>query len=240
LIDKFRKTTLFLFLIFLSLYLLACQKGSSLKHLSPIQPPATLTKEITIDRESSPPEMTMKKENITVTISYWRRYDLNRKYNRDSMTSPFYFEEAWHQGDKVDVFEVTIKNDRTAPILFDVTECLVIDQGENEYYALTYDDNRKRLEYKKGHDITIENGLKRAKQILLETNVADEEIEPGETVKGFVPFRQVKSIAKDLIVRIQLETVPEKRAERYKKVLFEFPFVHDLGIRVAQPATMRF
>lgn len=239
-VAQFKKTILFLLLITFSFYIVACQKGAVLKHQSPVQPLSTLPKEVTLNTEPRHPELKMTKDNITVTAAYWRRYDLDREYNRASMTSPFYYEEAWHQGEKVDVFYVTITNNRKAPILFDVTECKIVDQRETEYSALTYEENRKRLEYKKGHDITVENGLKKAKEILLEMSVADGEIDPGETVEGFVPFRQVKSNAEELDVQIVLEETPEKAMERYKKVVFGFPFVHDRAIRMAQPAVMRF
>jgi len=225
----------------------ACQ-GKSMKHLPPIHPPSTLSEEITLNAEAKPSELSMTKDNITVTAAYWRRYDLNRNYNRDSMTSPFYYEEAWKQGEKVDVFYVTITNNRKAPILFDVNACkivgIMIDQRgieyKSEYNGLSYEENRKRLEYKKGHDITIENGLKKAKEILLEMSVADEEIDPGEKVEGFIPFRQVLPNIEILDVQILIEEVPEKAMERYKKVVFNFPFVHELAIGIAQPAAMRF
>jgi hypothetical protein len=196
--------------------------------------------ETVLDTESRRPTLRMKKENITATASYWRRYDLDRNFNRGSMTSPFFYEEAWHQGEKLDVFYITITNERKTPILIDVTSCKIVDQRDTEYSGLSYEENRKRLEYKKGHDITIENGLKKSKEILLEMNVADGEIDPGETVEGFLPFRQVKSNSEGLQVRIIIEETPEKAMERYKEVTFNFSFVHDKGIRIAQPATMRF
>lgn len=318
-IAQFKKASLFLLLITFSFYILACQKGVTLKHQAPIKPPSpfvsvsktgtvkvkvllpggspskntkvkvfspkgslfkegqtnekgefTITpeekqagewkavvinkegdrfpkefeigakKEIALNLEAKYPELKMTEDNITITIAYWRKYALDRKYNRGSMTSPFYYEGAWHQGEKLDVFYVTITNNRKTPTLLDVTDCMIVDQRESEYSALSYEENRKRLEYKKGHDITIENGLKKSKQILLQMSVADEEIEPGETVEGFLPFRQVKSIAKELDVKIILEKTPEKAMERYKQITFNFPFIHDKGIRTAQPATMRF
>lgn len=197
-------------------------------------------KDIVLNMESARPKLKMTKENVTVTISYWRKYDLDRKYNRGSMTSPFYYEDAWKQGEKLDVFYVTITNNRKTPILFEVTNCQIVDQRDSEYSALSYEENRKRLEYKKGHDITIENGLKKSREILLQMSVADEEIDPGETVEGFIPFRQVKSNAEELDVQILVEETPEKAMERYRELVFHFPFVHDQGIRIAQPGTMRF
>ena len=238
-ITKFKETILFLLLMSFGLYMFACQ-GTTLKRLPPIQPPTTLPEEITLNVEAKHPELTMTKDNITVTVAYWRRYDLDRKYNVGSMTSPFYYEEAWHQGIKVDVFYVTITNNRTTPLSFYVTDCEIVDHRKDIYGALSYVENRKRLETKKGHDIMIENGLKKAKEILLEMSVADEKIDPDETVAGFIPFRQVKSLAKGLDVKIPIEKSPEKAMERYKKAAFSFPFVHDLSIRTAQPATMRF
>jgi len=223
-----------------SFYMFACHQGTALKNLSPIQPPATLSNDITLTKKPERPELTMTKNDITMTISYWRRYDLNLKFNRGSTTSPFYYEEAWHQGDKVDVFYVTIKNNRKAPILFDVTNCKIVDQDKNEFGALSYEDNRKRLEYKKGHDVMIENGLEESKKILLEMSVADGKIDPGETVEGFLPFRQVKHRTKEFNVDIPIEMVPEKALARYKKIVFSFPFVHNLAIRMAQPSTIRF
>lgn len=227
-------------LVSFSCYIFACQTGKSLRSLSPIQPPPTLSEEFTLNQDAKPPEVSMTKNDITVTAAYWRRYDLNRNYNRSSMTSPFYYQEAWHQGEKVDVFYVTITNNRKVPILFDVTACKIVDQRESEYRALNYRENRKRLEFKKGHDLMIENGLKESKKILLQMSVADGEIDPDETVQGYIPFRQVKSNAVELQVQIPVETTPEKVSERYKKVPFNFQFIHNKAIRIAQPATMRF
>ena len=57
----------------------------------------------------------MTKDNITVQIVYWRRADLDRKYNRGNAFSPFYETEALHQGDKTDVFYVKVTNNAAHP-----------------------------------------------------------------------------------------------------------------------------
>ena len=65
------------------------------------------------DVQARQPILTKTEDGITVSIAYWRRPDLDRKYNRGNAFSPFYETEALHQGDKTDVFYVKITNNRS-------------------------------------------------------------------------------------------------------------------------------
>ena len=56
--------------------------------------------------------ITATKDDIEFSIIYWRSADLDFKYNRGNICSPFYEREAAHQGDKTDVFYVKITNIR--------------------------------------------------------------------------------------------------------------------------------
>ena len=97
--------------------------------------------------QSKQPILTKTQDGITVSIAYWRRPDLDMKYNRGNAFSPFYETEALHQGDKTDVFYVKITNNRNENIIFDVKKCQIIDQGENIYHGLNYKDLDERLLY---------------------------------------------------------------------------------------------
>lgn len=195
--------------------------------------------------------LTKTQDGITVSICYWRRADLDRKYNRGNAFSPFYETEALKQGDKTDVFYVQITNNRTEHILFDVKKCTVVDQGENVYQGLDYDDLRVRFSYmSRASGLYVTNGLEKAREILLEKRMPSVErkvgahpvgVEPGKSVEGFVPFTQVKRNAVELTVILPIEKAPpSKGAQRYQTVEFKFPFTHDRGIRVSQPAPQRY
>ena len=184
---------------------------------------------------------TISKEDVVITAQYWRGYDLDFQFNRGNMKSPFYYEGAWHQSEKVDVFWVTIENKRKNPIVFNVKKCDIIDNREDEYQALSYDENVKRLLYKAGRTKDIDNGLKKSREILLEMQAPTGEIPPGKKIEGYIPFYQLKRLAESLTVTIPIELAPPKGTiERYKMVNFNFVFAHSPTIRDAQPATIKF
>ena len=201
--------------------------------------------------QSRQPILTRSKDGITVSIAYWRRPDLDRKYNRGNAFSPFYETEALHQGDKTDVFYVKITNNRSENIIFDVKKCTIVDQGENVYGGMDYDDLKERFTYMaRATGLYVTNGLETARRILIEKRMPIVEkqvgtrrtgVPPGESSEGFLPFVQTKLNALELKVILPIEKAPPPgAAQRYQTIEFEFPFTHDRGIRVAQPSPKRY
>ncbi len=245
-------------LLVLILLVAGCAAGTSLKNLPAVQPAETLPEDIVLEEPDSaafkirPPTgrvLSMTKDNITVQIVYWRRADLDRKYNRGNAFSPFYETEALHQGDKTDVFYVKVTNNAATPVVYRIkgtrqVPCEMVDQGENRYGSLDYNALKERLTYmSRASGIYVTNGLRKAREILIETQLLDTEkgIPSGESIEGFLPFYQMKHNAETLVVIIPLELKPpEGTATRYKRIVYEFPFIHDKGIRLAQPAPHRY
>ncbi len=245
-------------LFVLILLVAGCAAGTSLKNLPAVQPAEMLPENIILEEAASeafkirPPTgkiLSMTKDNITVQIVYWRRADLDRKYNRGNAFSPFYETEALHQGDKTDVFYVKVTNNAATPVVYRIkgtrqVPCEMVDQGENRYGSLDYNALKERLTYmSRASGIYVTNGLRKAREILIETQLLDTEkgIPPGESIEGFLPFYQMKHNAETLTVIIPLELKPpEGTATRYKRIIYEFPFIHDKGIRLAQPAPHRY
>ena len=203
------------------------------------------------DVPSRQPILTKTRDGITVSIAYWRRTDLDRKYNRGNAFSPFYETEALHQGDKTDVFYVKITNNRSENIIFNVKKCSIIDQGENIYNGMDYDDLKERfLHMARATGLYVTNGLEIARRILIEKRMPIVEkqvgvrrtgVPPGESVEGFLPFTQTKLNALELKVILPIEKAPPPgAAQRYQTMEFVFPFTHDRGIRIAQPSPKRY
>ncbi len=203
------------------------------------------------DIHARQPFLTKTLDGITVSICYWRRTDLDRKYNRGNAFSPFYETEALRQGDKTDVFYVKITNNREEYILFDVKKCEINDQGENFYPGLNYEDLEERFAYmSRASGLYVKHGLEKARQILIEKRMPIVEkqvgfhrvgVNPGESVEGFLPFRQVKLNAIDLLVILPIEkSPPPGGAQRYQTLEFKFPFTHSRSIRIAQPSPQRY
>ena len=244
-------------LLVLTLLVAGCTATTSLKNLPAVYPDETLPENIVVEEATDtfkirPPTgktLSMTKDNITVQIVYWRRADLDRKYNRGNAYSPFYETEALHQGDKTDVFYLKVTNNAVTPVVYRIqgtrqVPCEMIDQGENRYGSLDYGALKERLTYmSRASGIYVTNGLKKAREILIETQLLDTEkgIQPGESIEGFLPFYQMKHNAETLTVIIPLELKPpEGTATRYKRIIYEFPFMHNKGIRLAQPAPHRY
>ncbi len=203
------------------------------------------------DVNSRQPILTKTADGITVSIAYWRRPDLDRKYNRGNAFSPFYETEALHQGDKTDVFYVKITNNRSENIIFDVKKCQIVDQDENLYGGMNYDDLKERFTYMaRATGLYVTNGLETARRILIEKRMPIVEkqvgtrrtgVPPGESAEGFLPFIQTKLNALELRVILPIEKAPPPgAAQRYRTIEFDFPFTHDRGIRVAQPSPRRY
>ena len=203
------------------------------------------------DVQSRQPILTKTQDGITVSIAYWRRPDLDRKYNRGNAFSPFYETEALPQGDKTDVFYVKITNNRNENIIFDVKKCRIIDQDENIYNGLNYKDLDERFLYMaRATGLYVKNGMETARRILIEKRMQIVEkqvgahrtgVGPGESAEGFLPFVQTKRNALELQVILPIEKAPPpEAAQRYQTIEFEFPFTHDRGIRLAQPAPKRY
>ena len=203
------------------------------------------------DVQSKQPILTQTRDGITVSIAYWRRTDLDRKYNRGNAFSPFYETEALHQGDKTDVFYVKITNNRNEHIIFNVKKCKIIDQGENIYNGMDYEDLKERLLYiPRATGLYVTNGMEVARRILIEKRMQIVEkqvgrhrtgVRPGESSEGFLPFTQTKGNALELKVILPIEKAPPSgAAQRYQTIEFEFPFTHNQGIRIAQPSPKRY
>ena len=203
------------------------------------------------DVQARQPILTKTKDGITVSIAYWRRADLDRKYNRGNAFSPFYETEALHQGDKTDVFYVKITNNRNEHIIFNVKKCKIIDQGENVYNGMDYEDLKERFLYMaRATGLYVTNGLETARRILIEKRMQIVEkqvgtrrtgVRPGESAEGFLPFVQTKLNALELKIVLPVEKAPPPGvAQRYQTIEFEFPFTHDRGIRIAQPSPKRY
>ena len=245
-------------LFVLILLVAGCAAGkTSLKNLSPVVPPETLPEDVILEGVSPDAFRTKAKgqilsatkDNVTVQIAYWRRADLDRKYNRGNAYSPFYETEALHQGDKTDVFYLKVTNNAETPVVYRIkgtrqVPCEIIDQGDNRYGTLDYDSLKERLTYmSRASGIYVKNGLKKAREILIETQIPDTEkgVAPGKSIEGFLPFYQIKHNAETLVVIIPIELKPpEGTATRYKRLVFEFPFLHHKGIRLSQPAPQRY
>ncbi len=245
-------------LLVLILLVAGCTTGTSLKNLPAVQPAEMLPDNVVLEEINSdafkirPPTgqiLSMTRDNITVQIVYWRRADLDRKYNRGNAYSPFYETEALHQGDKTDVFYVKVTNNAATPVVYRVrgtrqVPCEMVDQGDNRYGSLDFDALKERLTFmSRASGIYVTNGLRKAREILIETQLLDSEkgIPPGESIEGFLPFAQMKHNAETLVVIIPLELKPpEGTATRYKRIVYEFPFIHHKGIRLAQPAPHRY
>jgi len=193
--------------------------------------------------KEKPSLIEIEKAKIVVTAQAWRKYDLDKKFNRGNMTSPFYDEAAWHQGEKVDVYYITIDNQGETPVEFKLTSFRLIDNRKDEYPMLDYRALEKRLLHKKGRTIDIDNGMKKAKEILLEMAAPRGIIKPKQKVEGYLPFYRLKSYPTSLTVVIPLHKAPDLKNNptgRYKEYIFVFPFAHSPSIRTAQPATIRF
>ena len=246
-------------LFVLILLVAGCAVGkTTLRNLSPVTPAEILPEDIILEEVNAeifkirPPTgrvMSITKDNITVQMVYWRRADLDRKYNRGNAYSPFYETEALHQGDKTDVFYLKVTNNAETAAVYRIggtrqVPCEIIDHGENRYGTLDYDGLKERLTYmSRASGIYVKNGLKKAREILIETQVPDTEagIPPGGSIEGFLPFYQMKHNAETLTVIIPIELKPpEGTATRYKRLVYEFPFVHNKGVRLSQPAPQRY
>jgi hypothetical protein len=249
-------------LLILILFVAGCMGGTALKHESPVHPPEKLPEDIVLDVDNPDffkiaakgPILSMTQKDITVSLTYWRNADLNFKYNRGSSVSPFFETEALHQGDKTDVFYVKIENNSPQKVVFKVQGrrardaggataiCEIADMRENRFPALSYVDLEQRLRYmRKVGGLYVKNGLRIARQILLERQIPDNEIQPGTSAEGFLPFQELKLNTRELEVIIPLEKAPpEGTAGRYQNVVFRFPLVHSESIRHAQPPTTRY
>ena len=244
-------------LFVLILLVAGCTSATSLQNLPAVVPPETLPEKVLL--EGVNPEafkirakgqiLSITKDDVTVQIAYWRRADLDRKYNRGNAFSPFYETEALHQGDKTDVFYAKITNNAATPVVYRLkgtrqVPAEMVDQGDNRYGVLDYDDLKERLTYmSRAGGMMVKNGLANARKILIEKQLLNTEkgIQPGESIEGFLPFYQMKHNAETLNVIIPLElSPPEGTASRYKRLVYEFPFVHHKGIRLAQPPPIRY
>lgn len=218
-------------------------KVSTIKEGRPVDYDEADWEKIVFDLDERPALILIEKEGIAVTAQAWRKYDLDRKFNRGNMTSPFYSEEAWHQGEKVDVYYITITNKGKTHVEFKLSDFLVVDNRGDEYPPLDHEEMAKRLLYKKGRDIMINNGLEKAKEILLEKNAPEGKIKPGQKVEGYLPFYQLKTRPTALKLILPLDKAPDLKKNptaRYRTIEFVVPFIHSPSARTAQPATRRF
>lgn len=250
-------------LLILILLVAGCTSGTTpIKRMAPIQPPERLPDNIVLDPNNpdffelatKQPILSMTQGDVTVSISYWRKADLDFKYNRGSSISPFYEREALHQGDKTDVFYIKIDNKSPQTVLFSVkgrraisvqergATLEVVDESKTRYPPLTYYDMQERLKYIPGiGGMLVRNGLKIAKTVLIEKKLPSGEIPAGKSAEGFIQFQQVKVTVAKLEVIIPIEKAPpEGTTARYQNLVYRFPFSHSEAIRYAQPGTIRY
>lgn len=235
---------------------MGCTISKPMSRLSPIQPLGTYEGDdanIIVDNETRPePTLELTHDGITVRIQYWRKAELDRRYNRGSKTSAFYFEPSWAQGKRLDVFHVSVEHNYTKPVrlkLIDINDSYVYieddlrmraDMDPNLYYVVTERENEERLQYKKGRTLDIRNGLEAMRPLLFERNLINKEVPVGVKVEGYLPFFAVKPNAVNLRVHIAMETPPDSDIGRYQKVDFVFPYVFDRAVYEQQPATIRY
>lgn len=239
-----------------SLLIVGCTSSRPMSRMSPIQPLATYDGDdanIIVDMETRPePTLELTQDGVTVRVQYWRKAALDRKFNRGSKTSAFYFEPSWEQGRRVDVFYVSVSHTYDKPVrlkLIDIEDSYVYieddlrlrdDMDANMYYVITERANAERIQYKKGRTLDIRNGLEEIRPLLFERNLIDKQIPVGATVAGYLPFYAVKPNATSLRLHIAVETPPDSDIGRYQKVEFAFPYTFDRAVYEQQPQTIRY
>ncbi len=254
----YRDRILGLVVVLASLAIVAgCVSGIPISRMSPVHPLETYEGEhadIIVDMETNPqPTLELTQKDITVRVQYWRKAALDWKYNRQGTRSAFLSQASWKQGDKVDVFWVTITNNRQRPLrtrlqdfggnlFFKIEDDVKLraDMEGNAYFALTEDANKDRLLNRGRVTIDIKNGIDRMHPLLLETHLEARKwrVAPGETVEGYVPFYSIKPNATRLVMSIPMEIAPESEVGRWQREEFIFPMAFDRAIYEAQPATV--
>jgi len=236
-----------------------CASGTSFGRMSPVQPLETYEgdyAEIIVDTETHPqPTIELTQKDVTVRVQFWRKAELDFKLNRQGRRSAFWSEPSWKQGDKVDVFWITISNGRKNPLrtrlsdfqanlFFTIEDDIKLrdDMEGNRYYALTEVANKDRLINRGRQTIDIKNGLDEVRPLLLETSLRTRRwrVDAGETVEGYVPFYSIKPWATKLLVSVPLEIAPSSETGRWQRLDFVFPMSFDRAIYEAQPATIRY
>ncbi|GIX07004.1 MAG: hypothetical protein KatS3mg115_1407 [Candidatus Poribacteria bacterium] len=229
-----------------------CGATSPLAHLPPIQPLDAYEgdyADIIVDTSTTPaPTLELTQKGITVKVQYWRQAELDKKFYRGNMLSAFYSPRTWKQSERVDVFYITIINNTDRNLRVTLTDFYIEDDLKlrpdmpgNLYYALPWEENERRLLYRKGRTLDVSNGLEYAKQFTLEARLTalGREIPPGETAEGYVPFQSIKPNANRLEMHIPVEIAPATGIGRYEKVDFVFLWKFDRAVYEAQPASIR-
>jgi len=241
-----------------------CTTSSPLRRMSPIQPLPTYEGDdanIIVDMETRPePTLELTQDGVTVRVQYWRKAELDRRYNRGSKTSAFLFEASWEQGRRLDVWQVSVSHTYDKPLrmkLIDINDSYVFieddlrmrkDMDPNYYYVLTEVENEGRIQYKKGRTLDVNNGLKEMHPLLFETWLINKEVPVGVTVEGYLPFQAVKPNVDtgdppseaNIWLHIAVETPPDSEIGRYQKLDFVFPYRFDRSILESQPGTIRY
>ena len=236
-----------------------CASGTSFGRMSPVQPLETYEgdyADIIVDTETRPqPTIELTQKDVTVRVQFWRRAELDFKLNRQGKRSAFWSSPSWKQGDKVDVFWITITNGRENPLRTNLSDFqgnlfykieddikLRDDMEGNLYFALTEVANKDRLINRGSQTIDIKNGIDDVRARLLETHLRtrDWRVGPGETVEGWVPFYSIKPWATRLFLSIPLEIAPGSETGRWQRLDYVFPMSFDRAIHEAQPAAVRY
>jgi hypothetical protein len=232
--------------------LVGCTAATAMRNLSPIQPLESYTgqfADIVVDTTTTPePTLEITRENVTVRVQYWRKYELDRRFNKGTSASAFLSEPTWKQSEQVDVWWVSIKNGRNKPLRVSLSDLHVeddvrlrADMEGNIYITLDAEENRRRIYNKQGQTLDIRKGLDEIRPHLFETHIQRGEIAPGESSEGYVPFYKIKPNAPSFVLRIPVEAATEGAGiGRYQKVTFAFPYKFDRTIYEAQPATIRY
>jgi len=218
-------------------YLCSCAGGGVTDPTDPILPSLDI-KEGVVDPITR--DITITKEDITVTVQHWSRSRLNRKYTTVDMRSPFYYTEGWKQAFQAEAFYVTIKNDTPKNVIVNLNETTMQDDRDYVFRPKTLDELRYTFVTKKLMDLRTKQGLEMAQQSLLNEMLGQKgQVEPGQTVSGFLSFSTPTMIVTKLWVNLVLEKEPEVATMAYKRVEFRFDYTQDPVLRAKQPTIKR-
>ena len=119
--------------------------------------------------QSRQPILTKTRDGITVSIAYWRRRISTGSTIVGMLSRLFMKRKHFTKATKTDVFYVKITNNREQHIIFNVKKCTIVDQGENVYSGMNYDDLEERFTYMaRATGLYVKNGLEIARRILME------------------------------------------------------------------------
>lgn len=166
---------------------------------------------IDVDAMATPqPAVSAIRSKIEVTAQYWTKADLDRRFNDGHQVSPFFYEASWDQRDHVQVFWLSVHNNRspTQPIIrFD--DIRAVDDLGFEYKPLTQSDNYRRLLGKVILTPSVERGQDTVVPLLFETKVGERStVRRGQTIEGFIAFQAIQPNATRLRLNVSFKLKP--------------------------------